>query len=838
MIGYVVKKAGDKYYASEFNDLHKEVSNAVKVSGQNFNASDDKQLAKALIKLGNPIYTIGGTGNAVEINRAGEVVENLEDGLMVTFNPKSDNTGSSTLNYQGLGAKPIKFKGNELQSGELKGGVPVTVIYDGGSWHLQGALPLKDVNENITGIFSENPTVANDDSNIAIGEFWKDGNDDLWLKDKSNHSIAVSTDGTKPNNVNDDITPWLDASSFPYEEKVGNGTIQQTPDNGVGDGSYKDPYKDGYSPVLNGDFFYDGDDIKYRHGVYGDIPTTLTDAIPNGLNNGDKFLNLSKNPPEVDEVTGANTYTTVETIEKCCSPSNKPINAIQSQNNNEPNGLKIGSYWISASGQLMKKVAPDISLPVSTDGTRPKSADGTALTDDDMWLNGLSSPETLNVIKGGEDNLSNEKVIQGSDAQNGQKADGTPKKGKDNVGVALGNVALGDTQINGDLDVDGKSTLNGDVILGKDASTDITVKSPTSFVDNVILGSDNGDDITIKGVAEFKEPVTMDENLLVKGNTTLGDSVSDILKVNATSEFKENGKFGKDLHVIGSLTVDGNTTLGDNGSDNIYIKGLPTFYTNSIFNKDITVKGNVTLGDSATDTLTVKGLPTFYENGLFKKELKTEKDLKVDGDGIFQNSIYFFDKANDTKIYASLGTTPAMSFKINGSNSVVFYKREYNPFENQSNYGLVGIQYGDLIQRNPPATILTKKEVVGDTSPDITLDLAWNLMGRILTMYFRIYGTMSSVSIPVSKNTAIDLDVKELTGFDTFKSKKEVGSGFILLYDSNNNQIATTQFGAVTYIEDGKLKIGSAKAPTIYDGSTNNVNGFYISGSITFRIER
>jgi len=236
---YVEKQSGDKYYASEFNDLHKEVSNAVEVSGQNFNASDDKQLAKALIKLGNPVYTVQGTGNNIKLNRAGDVVETLEDGLLLTFNPKSENTGASVLDYQGLGDKSIKFKSNELVGGELKPDVPVTLIYNGGAWHLQGTLPLKDGNDSITGVFSSKPTLANDDSNVSIGEFWKDGNDDLWLKNKSNDSIAVSTDGNKPNTVNDDVTPWLDASDFPYEVKVGNGTAPTAVDNGVGDGTYK-----------------------------------------------------------------------------------------------------------------------------------------------------------------------------------------------------------------------------------------------------------------------------------------------------------------------------------------------------------------------------------------------------------------------------------------------------------------------------------------------------------------------------------------------------------------------------------------------------------------------
>jgi len=838
---YVEKQSGDKYYASEFNDLHKEVSNAVKVSGQNFNASDDKQLAKALIKLGNPVYTVDGTGNGIKLNRAGDVVETLEDGLSVTFNPRQNNTGASTLDYQGLGDKPIKFKGNELVGGELKSNVPVTLIYNGGAWHLQGTLPLKEGNENITGIFSSNPTLADDDDDVAIGEFWKDSNDDLWLKNKSNHSIAVSTDGNKPSNVNDDTTPWLDASDFPYQVKVGDGTSTQNEDNGVGDGTYKDPYKDGYSPVLNGDFFYDGDAIKYRHGVYGDIPVTKTDKVPDGLNDGDKFLNLSKNPPEIDEKTGNNTYDTVETVEKCCSPSDKPENAIQSQDDNEPSGLKVGSYWISSSGQLMKKVAPDISLPVSNDGTRPKNADGSDLADDSLWLNSISNPETLNVIKNGEDYISNEKVIQGSDAQNGLKADGSVKKGKDNVGTALGDVTLGDTQINGELTVDDKTTLNGDVILGKDASTDVTVKSPTSFEDNVVLGTDNGDTITIKGVSNFKEPVTLDDNLFVKGNTTLGDDVADTLTVKATSEFKENSKIDKDLHVLGNLTVDGNTTLGDASSDNIYIRGLTTLYENATLNKNLTVKGNSTLGDSSSDTFEVKGTSTFRENALFKKEIKTEDDLRVDKNiYLTTNSrITFGDPNNNSYMYYSVGGGAGkgnFSFRVEGNYSARLYNKNFNPEKSHTDFVIVGVNAGDYSSSDAPSNIVTRKEVVGDTDIAVDLKCYWDLVGRTLHLSFIASGVFSTTTVPSTANTAIEIDIKNMTGY-TPKNYGEIGNGFILLYYSGNASYATTQYGAVTKISDGKLKIGSAKAPTLYDGSSGDVDGFYISGSVALRVD-
>ena len=69
-------------------------------------------------------------------------------GMPVFFRAANANTGASTIDINGLGAKAIKKNGNEdLAVGDILAGQIVTVIYDGTAFHLMAApraLPLRD----------------------------------------------------------------------------------------------------------------------------------------------------------------------------------------------------------------------------------------------------------------------------------------------------------------------------------------------------------------------------------------------------------------------------------------------------------------------------------------------------------------------------------------------------------------------------------------------------------------------------------------------------------------------------------------------------------------------
>lgn len=66
-------------------------------------------------------------------------ITSLYAGLRVTVKFANANTGASTLNVSGLGAKPIvKAGGIALSSGNLKANGVYTLVYDGANFQLQG----------------------------------------------------------------------------------------------------------------------------------------------------------------------------------------------------------------------------------------------------------------------------------------------------------------------------------------------------------------------------------------------------------------------------------------------------------------------------------------------------------------------------------------------------------------------------------------------------------------------------------------------------------------------------------------------------------------------------
>src|SRR6185312_1617417 len=72
------------------------------------------------------------------------------------FIPAATNTGTTTLNVNGLGAKNVFFAGRACIGGELKINQPVSVEYDGTQFQVIGSLDINTLTEDTT------PDVAND----------------------------------------------------------------------------------------------------------------------------------------------------------------------------------------------------------------------------------------------------------------------------------------------------------------------------------------------------------------------------------------------------------------------------------------------------------------------------------------------------------------------------------------------------------------------------------------------------------------------------------------------------------------------------------------------------
>lgn len=237
----------------------------------------------------------------------------------------------------------------------------------------------------------------------------------------------------------------------------------------------------------------------------------------------------------------------------------------------------------------------------------------------------------------------------------------------------------GSQTVDGDSHVKGNETVDKDLIVHGNETVDGTlhVKNNAEFDKDVTVhGSETIDkNLHVKGNTEtdgnstVHGSQTVDKDLNVKGSTTLGDNATDKLTVNATSEFKADATFDKNLHVKGDAEVDGNLTTHGNHiikgdtymegdsyvrgnvevDENAHIKG------NGLVDGDFEVKGNIklgddkkndvldvnaktnlhgdtTIGDDENDKLVINATTDFASNATFGKNVHIKGSLETDGD--------------------------------------------------------------------------------------------------------------------------------------------------------------------------------------------------------------
>ncbi|MEE9926445.1 MAG: DUF2793 domain-containing protein [Brucella anthropi] len=85
-------------------------------------------------------------------------------GCMVHILPVKTNSGPSTLNLNGLGAKAIKSGGSELRGGEIADGCVCTFVFDGEQWQYVGVVQQR---VSIPTTIFVNPETGNDTNNGA-----------------------------------------------------------------------------------------------------------------------------------------------------------------------------------------------------------------------------------------------------------------------------------------------------------------------------------------------------------------------------------------------------------------------------------------------------------------------------------------------------------------------------------------------------------------------------------------------------------------------------------------------------------------------------------------------
>ena len=190
----------------------------------------------------------------------------------------------------------------------------------------------------------------------------------------------------------------------------------------------------------------------------------------------------------------------------------------------------------------------------------------------------------------------------------------------------------GDSHTKGNSEVDGDSTTHGNSTVDGDATThgNQTADGKLEVKGDAIIGDDKNAD---------KFDVYAQTHL--HGDTTIGDDANDKFVVNATSEFKADATFDKNVYVKGDEDIDGNVKIhGDTAMDSTLEVGKDArLHGNTEIDKNLTVHGNeqvdgkLVVGDDATfekDVL-IKGNQEVYGDATIHGSETIDKDIYVKG---------------------------------------------------------------------------------------------------------------------------------------------------------------------------------------------------------------
>ena len=238
----------------------------------------------------------------------------------------------------------------------------------------------------------------------------------------------------------------------------------------------------------------------------------------------------------------------------------------------------------------------------------------------------------------------------------------------------------------GSLNVENASHLKGDVTM----DNNLTVRGDTSLkgtkVDGKLTVTDDADlkntkvdgTLTTTGKATFQEAVEMDKGLTVtSGDTTLkGTKVDGKLTVTDEADLKNT-------KVDGTLGVTGATTLS----------GELTAEKNATFEKDVTVKGTTNLKDTTVDG-----------------------DLKVTGT-ITTDKMIFGDKATNNYTEIDHGKVTSKNLVVNGAGETISSSSTFNAKENK--VGFANSATGEQSSHKQTSDMIVdnvKNNITGDQS--------------------------------------------------------------------------------------------------------------------------
>ncbi len=182
MLAIPVKVTGDAYTAAEFTSWNQDVQNAILSAGIALSGADLFQLAKmsAIYAGSGTFYVDSGAANAYVLSPVGaqQTPISYGNGREIRFVPANRNTGASTVNVDGLGARDVETRlGDVVQGGQLRAGEVVTLHFNTASdafrfierdTIISGQMGRRIITATTTAVTSQPLTVRDKDNGLDI----------------------------------------------------------------------------------------------------------------------------------------------------------------------------------------------------------------------------------------------------------------------------------------------------------------------------------------------------------------------------------------------------------------------------------------------------------------------------------------------------------------------------------------------------------------------------------------------------------------------------------------------------------------------------------------------